>query len=40
MQGESEKNMTVKNIFDMGLVDDSTEIFIRDEDFHVLGHGD
>lgn len=31
--------MTVKKIFDVGLVNDSTEIFIRDEGFHVLAHG-
>ncbi|GFI47217.1 hypothetical protein IMSAGC019_02541 [Lachnospiraceae bacterium] len=32
-------NMTVNKILEMGLVNDSTEIFIRDEESGVLAHG-
>ncbi len=31
--------MTLEKIYNMGLVKDNTEIFIRDEDFKVLAHG-
>lgn len=31
--------MTLEKIYEMGLIKDSTEIFIRDEEFHVLAHG-
>lgn len=32
--------MTVKNILDLGLIKDDTEVFVRaDEDFTVLAHG-
>lgn len=31
--------MTVKKILQLGLINDSTEIYIRDSDMHVLAHG-
>lgn len=32
--------MTLRKIFDLGLVDDDTEIWVRDSDMRVLVHGD
>ena len=31
--------MTAKKILELGLIDDGTEILIRDEDSRVLAHG-
>lgn len=31
--------MTIKGIVEMGLIKDSTEVFIRDEDFRVIASG-
>lgn len=31
--------MTVNKVFETGLIHDNTEIYIRDEDLHVLAHG-
>ena len=33
-------DMTLKKFFDLGLVNDDTEVWIRDPDLHVLAHGD
>ena len=33
-------DMKLKKIFDLGLVNDDTEVWIRDPDLHVLAHGD
>ena len=32
--------MTLRKIFDLGLVNDDTEIWVRDSDMRVLVHGD
>lgn len=32
--------MTLKKIFDLGLVNDDTEIWVRNPDMRVLVHGD
>ena len=31
--------MTLEKIYEMGLINDNTEVFIRDSEFHVLSHG-
>lgn len=31
--------MTVKKIFELGLINDDAEIYIRDAEMHVLTHG-
>ncbi len=31
--------MTLRKIFDLGLVNDDTEVWIRDSDLNVLAHG-
>lgn len=31
--------MKVKEIFESGLINDNTEIFIRDAEFNILAHG-
>ena len=31
--------MTIEKIYEIGLIKDDTEIFIRDNDFNVLAHG-
>lgn len=31
--------MTVSKIFELSLVNDNTSIWVRDKEFHVLGHG-
>lgn len=31
--------MTLKKIFELGLINELTEIFIRKEYFHILTHG-
>lgn len=36
---EEATEMTVEKILELGLIDDDTEILIRDEDSRVLAHG-
>lgn len=31
--------MTISKIFEVGLINDDTEVWIRDSEFHVLAHG-
>ena len=31
--------MTISKIFESGLINDNTEVWIRDSEFHVLEHG-
>ena len=33
-------DMTLRKIFDLGLVNDDTEVWIRYPDLHFLAHGD
>lgn len=37
--GEKEDNMTIKELTTMDLINDETEIYVRDGIFHVLAHG-
>lgn len=38
--GKEVKAMTVSKIFtELGLINDNTEVWIRDNDLHVLAHG-
>lgn len=31
--------MTLKKIFELGLISDSTKVYVRDPDMHVLAYG-
>lgn len=37
--GRTAADMTLRKIFDLGLVNDDTEVWVRDPDLHVLAHG-
>lgn len=36
---KEDTTMTLEKLFEMTLINDDTEIFIRDNDFNVLAHG-